>query len=276
MKLGKLAGLAFLATVSAASAGVANAQSWQSIGSTNGSGGSFWNNYSDDQNVGFPACNAGAIFTNAALTPAACNSASPAALLPLSPSIVPQPTHYLSNGAGLANAFQFGAGTWRFDLLGSVTGASPISPYSYRNAGGLISAGSTANGSALLITSATSFWLTIDTWTPTGTTFASNVMNGVYNQFAAFTYGSPTFASSGGVATFNGTNYGQQFYIGAEDNGCTSNACTRPDGSPGRNSDRDYNDMLLRVTAVPEPASVALVAMGLGLVGIVARRRRMA
>jgi hypothetical protein len=56
---------------------------------------------------------------------------------------------------------------------------------------------------------------------------------------------------------FSGTN---SFYLGMED-------------TPAPTSDFDYNDMIINVQAVPEPASIALMAGGIGVLGVIRRRR---
>jgi hypothetical protein len=62
-----------------------------------------------------------------------------------------------------------------------------------------------------------------------------------------------------------------EFYIGMEDNVCNGRGFSGCSSAPV--SDRDYNDLLVRVYTLPEPGSLALTAAGLLLVAGVSRRR---
>jgi hypothetical protein len=59
-------------------------------------------------------------------------------------------------------------------------------------------------------------------------------------------------------SVFQSTN---SYYLGIED-------------TPAATSDFDYNDMIVQIQPAPEPASIALMAGGMGLLGWAIRRRR--
>ena len=132
MRIPNFARVAIALTALVASSTTVSAQSWQALGPVNGSGGSFWNNVSDDTNLSTPTpCNIGAALTGVA-TNAGCTNEAPANLLPLGLN----PTQYLSGtSVGSATGFYFGAGYWNVTLLGTITGASPVRPWNIRDSG---------------------------------------------------------------------------------------------------------------------------------------------
>ena len=84
--------------------------------------------------------------------------------------------------------------------------------------------------------------------------YFTSSLNGtlVYNGFAGNS--EPTFA------IFNGGNSGYDYVLGFSDSGAAH--------------DLDYDDMVIGVTAVPEPETYMMMLAGLGAMAFVARRRR--
>jgi len=82
------------------------------------------------------------------------------------------------------------------------------------------------------------------------------------NTSLDYTSGPGAPATDGGQHfSIFGSAGSSSFYLGLED-------------TPFSSSDFDYNDMIIKFEPVPEPSSIALIAGGIGLLGLVIRRRR--
>lgn len=295
---------AFAAIALIAGAVPAGAQSWQTFTPANGTAGytnpqGYWNNLSDDV-TGGSICNIGAVLTTGVT---ACTRQSPAGFLPLNTGLTSGPggnALVLQGVNGAPVAFQLGAGTWRFDLLGRIAGAEVPGQSNllvYNTATGMFT--SLTGGSPVTITTTGTLLLALDSWNPADASqrrFLSNMTMspsgnlvgtpiGGPQQFAVFgTAANAPFTTFGATTTLG---FGGTYWFGAEDNACdnpagvvgviSSGPClnTAIANSRGRYSDRDYNDFILRATSVPEPSTYALMGTGLlGIAGLAARRRR--
>ena len=277
-----VAALAAVAAVSPLSA-----QTWQTIGTANNSNtGAYWNNQSDD-NVGSAVCNVGAILTNTpALMPTSCTAQAPV-YLPLLPAPLTTSGVFLGGAAGSnPGGFRFVGGTYNFGLIGRIAG-EPTTQW------GVITDAGTVIGSATLLAGPTSiggpFALWIQQALPVG---GAGTIHTSSQQIGAVAIGSRTatanqqftvFTQGGGVGAAISTDmYGalidvsgdsKRFFVGMEDNvngGRGFNTLTQPTLI----SDRDYNDILISVQAVPEPATIGLMGFGLLALAGVAKRRK--
>ena len=248
------------------------------------SSGGYWNNSSSDGTN----CNIGYILRN---TEGSCGNQKPAGWLSSSGELIGADAKVLQSGAGAPLRFYFGAGTWEIELLGRVAGADvpSESQFGYQ----LFDDFDTqvaVSGHATL-TTASGFYLWLDAWNPSSdprrfysdmTTFEADDFAAAPQQFAVFTDLGNATAPASDIDAF-GTFYELAntgtYFVGGEDNACdaVAGAAGCAFGYPNNCnsfSDRDYNDFVIRVRAVPVPEPTLPTLLAAGLLVMLARRSR--
>lgn len=283
MRRTQLVTLTLTMSVLAASA---HAQTWQTISIPNNSNtGAYWNNVSDD-NVGSAVCNVGAILTNTpALSSGACVNQSPIVLLPITPPLLSTSNVFLGGGGGSnPGGFRFTGGTYNFSAIGRVAGALTTSWGIITDAGVVFTAPA-LTASTVTVSGPFAVWIT-QALPPAGagTVYSSAQTTGVgaiggratttNQQFAVFTaargVGSVGLSTDafGTLVTVGGA---ETYFVGMEDN--VNGGRGFGAGIAGTKSDRDYNDIIIRISSVPEPATIGTMIFGLLALAGVARKR---
>jgi hypothetical protein len=280
--------LAAFAAVAVA-APLAAQPTWQTIGvPSNANSGAYWNNRSDDTPTGGTVvCNAGNILTNSvAPSTAGCLNQIPSGVLPLSSPLTQQNVFLGGTAGSMPGSFRF---TCNFSGGCLVRGLARVEgvPTTW---GTLTDAGVATVGSSVIANGTTfSVWLTQSFSTPgvgdiyttamqrfTGAPGAIAAANTTNQQFTVFTNATGVgsgFLSQDAFGTRIAIGAGSTYWVTGEDNTCGGRGFT-PVAGCQPTSDRDYNDLFLSITTVPEPSTYALMGTGLLALAGFAKRRK--
>ena len=277
------------ALIAAAAAAPLSAQTWQAIGTpSNSNTGAYWNNQSNGSPAGV-VCNVGAVLTNTPVSPASCPNQS-AGFLPLTPTPLTGSNVFLGGTGGSepgVGGFRFAAGTYTISLMGRLESAPQSNWGVILDNGTVFTAAQLASGNTVL---SGTFAVWIAQAFPVagvGTIYTSDRRVGALavggraatsnQQHAVFTNGTGA-GNLGSLSTdafgtiINSTGVEARYYVGMEDivNGGRGFGAA----GPGEVSDRDYQDILISIQSVPEPATVMLFGAGMLALGVIARRRK--
>lgn len=231
---------------------VSGGGSWQSGWTPGTQTNEFWNRLSDDGT----SCNIG-YFVQGGFGP--CTNSNPGPLSTLGWTNSTYLAQALPTVSG-RQAFSFSAGRYNLSFLGQIAGANPARYVGVMSADGSNTLMHTfgAAPESYAFTADRDWVFFLQPYAPAvGPDYRSDASN---PQWAVF-------ANSNGA---NGDN-ANEWLVGGEDN-----SCLQLDQACARISDYDFNDALVRVSAVPEPSTYALMTVGLVVIGGAARRRRQA
>jgi len=247
-------GLASISAYADTLSGNGNWQSWSpTVLNTPGSG-PYWNNTPGDG----PDYNIGWCLTGTGN----CHIANP-----------PGALNYYGNGTAAASTMTFNSSgvAQEVSLQGVFTTQKGVPPLGtnyfgwYTDDGGVITTHSLLNSTEAAGTIASflptgSYGFFFENVQSPGTTYTANYF-WFSDSILDYTSGPGAPATDGAqhFSIFGGTN--DSYYLGIED-------------TPASGSDFDYNDVVIKFAPVPEPASVALAGIGIGLLGLVMRPRR--
>jgi len=268
----------------------AMAQTWQAIGvPSNSNTGAYWNNQSFGSPPGV-VCNVGAVLTNTPVSPASCpNQNIP--FLPITPTPLTASNVFLGGAGGSEpglGGFRFAGGTYNISLIGRIEGAPGVPAWGVILDNGTVFTSAQLSLGNTVLSGPFAVWIAQALPTAgAGTVYTSDRRVGalaigsrgatINQQHTVFTNGTGmgdlgSLSRDAFGTIINSTGQGAIYYVGMEDipNGGRGFGVA----GPGEVSDRDYQDVLISIQAVPEPATLALFATGLLVLAAGAKRRK--